>query len=234
MAEQFIIPSTLTQNIVLSGYGKAGIFHKVISTAQLAGELEIAENTSFDNAVIFACAKAEDLMERGSGGRVLVSTSHLDVPLYVATKTTQPWRHTIIAHKRHGAAQILPANPSTQQSCTATPQSPNKPRRRHPQLSPPSPPLARRRRSFAVLYRCPSRLDDTSPSHRRPLPLHNRRCRPPPLLAATPQTPQIWPPPLLVAGIWIGPSAVIPAAPERPRIWIKLSVNPTPLRLIRF
>ncbi|KAL6953887.1 hypothetical protein U1Q18_045064 [Sarracenia purpurea var. burkii] len=57
-----------TKNLcrLIKRYVDAGIFHKVISTVQLAGELEIAENTSFDNAVIFACAKAEDLMERGS------------------------------------------------------------------------------------------------------------------------------------------------------------------------
>ncbi|GFZ21656.1 tetratricopeptide repeat (TPR)-like superfamily protein [Actinidia rufa] len=48
---------------LIRGYANVGIFHKVLSTVQLAGRLEIPENTSFYNAVIFACAKAEDLME---------------------------------------------------------------------------------------------------------------------------------------------------------------------------
>ncbi|XP_021756982.1 pentatricopeptide repeat-containing protein At3g06430, chloroplastic-like [Chenopodium quinoa] len=54
---------TKTICCLVRGYANAGVFHKVVSTAQLAGRLEIPENTSFFNAVIFACAKAEDLME---------------------------------------------------------------------------------------------------------------------------------------------------------------------------
>jgi len=54
---------TKTFCCLVRGYANAGIFHKVVSTAQLAGKLEIPENTSFFNAVLFACAKAEDLME---------------------------------------------------------------------------------------------------------------------------------------------------------------------------
>ncbi|KAL2922289.1 hypothetical protein RDABS01_013780 [Bienertia sinuspersici] len=54
---------TKTFCCLVRGYANAGIFHKVVSTAQLAGRLEIPENTSFFNAVLFACAKAEDLME---------------------------------------------------------------------------------------------------------------------------------------------------------------------------
>lgn len=54
---------TKTFCCLIRGYANAGIFHKVVSTAQLAGRLEIPENTSFFNAVIFACAKAVDLME---------------------------------------------------------------------------------------------------------------------------------------------------------------------------
>ncbi|GAA0163447.1 hypothetical protein LIER_19310 [Lithospermum erythrorhizon] len=48
---------------LIRGYANAGLFHKVVSSVQLAGKLEIQENTHFYNAVIYACAKAEDLME---------------------------------------------------------------------------------------------------------------------------------------------------------------------------
>ncbi|KAI8561956.1 hypothetical protein RHMOL_Rhmol04G0381300 [Rhododendron molle] len=54
---------TKTFCCLIRGYANAGLFHKVISTVQLAGKLEVPENTSFYNAVIFACAKLEDLME---------------------------------------------------------------------------------------------------------------------------------------------------------------------------
>lgn len=54
---------TKTFCCLIKGYANAGLFHKVISCVQLAGKLEIPENTSFYNAVIYACAKAEDLME---------------------------------------------------------------------------------------------------------------------------------------------------------------------------
>lgn len=54
---------TKTFCCLIRGYANAGIFHKVISSVQLAGKLEIPENTSFFNAVIFACAKADDLIE---------------------------------------------------------------------------------------------------------------------------------------------------------------------------
>ena len=54
---------TKTFCCLIKGYANAGIFHKVISSVQLAGKMEIPENTSFFNAVIFACAKADDLME---------------------------------------------------------------------------------------------------------------------------------------------------------------------------
>lgn len=54
---------TKTFCCLIRGYANAGLFHKVISTVQLAGKLEIPENLSFYNAVIYACAKAEDIME---------------------------------------------------------------------------------------------------------------------------------------------------------------------------
>ncbi|KAK4433832.1 Pentatricopeptide repeat-containing protein, chloroplastic [Sesamum alatum] len=54
---------TKTFCCLIRGYANAGVFHKVISSVQLAGRLEIAENTSFFNAVIYACSRAEDLME---------------------------------------------------------------------------------------------------------------------------------------------------------------------------
>ncbi|KAK6913618.1 Pentatricopeptide repeat [Dillenia turbinata] len=54
---------TKTFCCLIRGYANAGLFHKVVSSVQLAGKLDIPENTSFYNAVISACAKAEDLME---------------------------------------------------------------------------------------------------------------------------------------------------------------------------
>ena len=54
---------TKTFCCLINGYANAGLFHKVISSVQLAGKFEIPENTSFYNSVISACAKAEDLME---------------------------------------------------------------------------------------------------------------------------------------------------------------------------
>lgn len=54
---------TKTFCCLIRGYANAGLFHKVISCVQLAGKFEIPENTSFYNAVISACANAEDLME---------------------------------------------------------------------------------------------------------------------------------------------------------------------------
>lgn len=54
---------TKTFCCLIRGYANAGLFHKVVSSVQLAGKFEIPENTSFYNAVISACAKAEDLIE---------------------------------------------------------------------------------------------------------------------------------------------------------------------------
>lgn len=54
---------TKTFCCLIDGYANAGLFHKVISSIQLATKFGIPENTSFYNAVISACAKAEDLME---------------------------------------------------------------------------------------------------------------------------------------------------------------------------
>lgn len=54
---------TKTFCCLINGYANAGLFHKVVSSVQLAGKFEIPENTTFYNAVISACAKAEDLME---------------------------------------------------------------------------------------------------------------------------------------------------------------------------
>ncbi|KAK1292235.1 Pentatricopeptide repeat-containing protein [Acorus calamus] len=54
---------TKTVCCLINGYGNAGLFHKVVSTIQLAERSEVPKNASFYNAVISACAKAEDLME---------------------------------------------------------------------------------------------------------------------------------------------------------------------------
>lgn len=54
---------TKTFCCLIKGYANAGLFHRVVSSVKLAGKLDIPENTSFYNAVISACTKAEDLME---------------------------------------------------------------------------------------------------------------------------------------------------------------------------
>ncbi|KAF7837652.1 pentatricopeptide repeat-containing protein [Senna tora] len=48
---------------LINGYANAGLFHKVISSVRLAKKFEVPENTTFYNAIISACAKAEDLIE---------------------------------------------------------------------------------------------------------------------------------------------------------------------------
>ncbi|KAF9592644.1 hypothetical protein IFM89_016301 [Coptis chinensis] len=60
---RFELVDSLYEEMAERGYGNAGIFHKVVSSVQLAEKLEIPENTSFYNAVLSACAKAEDLIE---------------------------------------------------------------------------------------------------------------------------------------------------------------------------
>ncbi|XP_015060612.1 pentatricopeptide repeat-containing protein At3g06430, chloroplastic-like [Solanum pennellii] len=54
---------TKTFCCLIRGYANAGLFPKVINAVQLAGKLEIPENNSFFSSVIYACAKAEDLLE---------------------------------------------------------------------------------------------------------------------------------------------------------------------------
>ncbi|CAN6470385.1 unnamed protein product [Victoria cruziana] len=54
---------TKTFCCLINGYGSAGLFHKVVSSIQLAERLDVVMNTSFFNSVISACAKAKDLME---------------------------------------------------------------------------------------------------------------------------------------------------------------------------
>ncbi|XP_047950328.1 pentatricopeptide repeat-containing protein At3g06430, chloroplastic [Salvia hispanica] len=63
MRTEGIKADTKTFCCLIRGYANAGLFHKVISSVQLAGRLEIPENTSFFNAVLHACTKAQDLME---------------------------------------------------------------------------------------------------------------------------------------------------------------------------
>ncbi|GAB2281885.1 hypothetical protein Dimus_016448 [Dionaea muscipula] len=63
MRTEGIKADTKTFCNLIRGYANAGLFHKVVSMAQLAGKMEIPENTSFYNAILSACVKAEDLME---------------------------------------------------------------------------------------------------------------------------------------------------------------------------
>ncbi|MED6211217.1 hypothetical protein PIB30_071592 [Stylosanthes scabra] len=63
MHEEGLKADTKTFCCLIMGYANAGIFHKVVSSVRLAARFQVLENTSFYNAIIFACAKAEDLME---------------------------------------------------------------------------------------------------------------------------------------------------------------------------
>ncbi|XP_023764293.1 pentatricopeptide repeat-containing protein At3g06430, chloroplastic [Lactuca sativa] len=54
---------TKTFCCLIRGYANAGVFHKVASVVELANEMEIHENTSFYNAVLYGCVKAGDLMK---------------------------------------------------------------------------------------------------------------------------------------------------------------------------
>ncbi|KAL4590672.1 hypothetical protein LXL04_003612 [Taraxacum kok-saghyz] len=63
MRAEGIRGDTKTFCCLIRGYANGGLFHKVVNMVELAGKLEISENTSFYNAVIYACARADDLME---------------------------------------------------------------------------------------------------------------------------------------------------------------------------
>ncbi|XP_020572472.1 pentatricopeptide repeat-containing protein At3g06430, chloroplastic-like [Phalaenopsis equestris] len=54
---------TNTFRYLITGYSNAGLFQKVVSSIKLAERSEIPHNTSFLNAVIYACSKAGDLIE---------------------------------------------------------------------------------------------------------------------------------------------------------------------------
>ncbi|KAI3737842.1 hypothetical protein L2E82_27855 [Cichorium intybus] len=54
---------TKTFCCLIKGYANAGVFHKVDSVVKLANEMEIHENTSFYNAMLYACGKEGDLMK---------------------------------------------------------------------------------------------------------------------------------------------------------------------------
>ncbi|KAL5206643.1 hypothetical protein ABZP36_034852 [Zizania latifolia] len=121
MADCSIAPNTVTQNIVLSGYGdaknmdhtfnqmrtkgmkpdtktfcclingfsNAGLFHKVVSMVKLAERLDVPMNTSFHNAVLAACVKAEDLMEME---RVFRHMKHLQCVPDATTYSPSCWK----------------------------------------------------------------------------------------------------------------------------------------------
>ncbi|KAL7154401.1 hypothetical protein ABFS83_03G000200 [Erythranthe nasuta] len=63
MRPEGIKADTKTLCCLIRGFANAGLFHKVISMVKLGGRLEIPENTSFSNAVIYACSRADDLIE---------------------------------------------------------------------------------------------------------------------------------------------------------------------------
>ncbi|KAF2938920.1 hypothetical protein DAI22_03g153500 [Oryza sativa Japonica Group] len=56
-------PDTKTFCCLINGFGNAGLFHKVVGMVKLAERLGVPMDTTFHNAVLMACVKAEDLME---------------------------------------------------------------------------------------------------------------------------------------------------------------------------
>ncbi|WVZ61588.1 hypothetical protein U9M48_011440 [Paspalum notatum var. saurae] len=63
MRSEGMKPDTKTFCCLINGFSKAGLFHKVVGMVKLAERLDVPANTSFHNAVLDACAKADDLME---------------------------------------------------------------------------------------------------------------------------------------------------------------------------
>ena len=56
-------PDTKTFCCLINGFSKAGFFHKVVGMDKLAERLGVPTDTSFHNAILGKCAKADDLME---------------------------------------------------------------------------------------------------------------------------------------------------------------------------
>jgi len=63
MRSEGMKPDTKTFCCLITGFSKAGQFHKVVGMVKLAERLDVPANTSFHNAILGACARADDLME---------------------------------------------------------------------------------------------------------------------------------------------------------------------------
>ncbi|CAN6209160.1 unnamed protein product [Urochloa humidicola] len=63
MRSEGMKPDTKTFCCLINGFSKAGLFHKVVGMVKLAERLDVPSNTSFHNAILEACAKADDLVE---------------------------------------------------------------------------------------------------------------------------------------------------------------------------
>ena len=63
MRSEGMKPDTKTFCCLINGFSKAGQFHKVVGMVKLAERLDVPANTSFHNAILGACARADDLME---------------------------------------------------------------------------------------------------------------------------------------------------------------------------
>ncbi|CAL5034390.1 unnamed protein product [Urochloa decumbens] len=63
MRSEGMKPDTKTFCCLINGFSKAGLFHKVVGMVKLAERLDVPANTSFHNAILEACAKADDLVE---------------------------------------------------------------------------------------------------------------------------------------------------------------------------
>ena len=63
MRSEGMKPDTKTFCCLINGFSKAGFFHKVVGMDKLAERLGVPTDTSFHNAILGKCAKADDLME---------------------------------------------------------------------------------------------------------------------------------------------------------------------------
>lgn len=63
MRSEGMRPDTKTFCCLIDGFSRAGQFHKVVGMVKLAERLDVPVNTPFHNAVLGACARADDLVE---------------------------------------------------------------------------------------------------------------------------------------------------------------------------
>ncbi|KAK3124264.1 hypothetical protein QOZ80_7BG0584120 [Eleusine coracana subsp. coracana] len=94
MRSEGMKPDTKTFCCLINGFSKAGLFHKVVGMVKLAERLEVPANTSFHNAVLDACAKADDLMEME---RVFMYMKHKQ-----CTPDAETYSILVVAYRKEG------------------------------------------------------------------------------------------------------------------------------------